>query len=209
MDEYYDFFSYQPPQKKLNIKKVAIIVGVIVILIIILILILSIKKNEPPVEDEFIVETTESSFIFYDANQSISIEIPNTHSFKQYNSESTYLIELRSENNTNIFISKKAKLEGKNLNSVVTADKTAFTESFSSLSNLSDIKDLIVNDRPAYTYSFHYLDTNLNKAFYIQIVWLEVDNNYYVFDVEFPLDDIFSNTNLLTDVLINFKEITK
>jgi len=204
MDDYY-YSLFEPPQKKLNIKKV-IIISVVVIIIILIVLLFSSPKKEKEDNLQFVAEQVDTNSIFYDINRSISVELSNAYELKQYDSEGKYLIELRSKNNTNIFISKKDKLESKNLSSVVTADKIAFTESFGTYSNLSDLKDLIINNNSAYTYSFHYLDPNLNIAFYIQIIWLEIGNNYYIFDVEFPLSDLLLNSNLITDTLIYFKE---
>ena len=69
---------------------------------------------------------------------------------------------------------------------------------------MSDIKELNVNGNLAYTYSFHYLDENLNKAFCIQVVLLELDDGIYVFDIDYPLDDLSLYKNLVTEVLEKF-----
>ena len=141
---------------------------------------------------------------FFNSDGSIYLELPNTYGLQQYASKNDYLIELRSNIDLNIFISSKNKIEGKSLKDIVYADKLSFVENFQTVSNISEIKELIINGNNACTYSFHYLDENLNTTFYIQVSWLEINNNYYVFDIEFPLNDLNNYINIITDVLNNF-----
>ena len=56
-------------------------------------------------------------------------------------------------------------------------------------------------------YSFHYLDENLNKAFYIQVILLEIGEKIYIFDIDFPLEDLVLYTNLATETLSLFKQL--
>lgn len=197
MDGFYD----EP--RKLNIKKVIIISTIFVLILIILIVWIAKKISTPAPAPN--VEITETSTIFSSNDKSVSVELSNTLGLKNYNSGLDYLIELRSDNNLDIFISKKEIFPNKSLQDVVNADKLAFLEKFENYSNLSDAKELNVNGNQAYTYSFHYLDKNLNQAFYLQIVWLQIGDIYYIFDIEFPLDDLVFNTNVVTDVLSNFR----
>lgn len=198
MNEFYE------QTRQLNMKKV-ICIAVILIILIILIIILIINKslNKKTSSNE---QINEKSTIFYSNDNSISIELSNNLNLKNYNSNLGYLLELRSDNNLNIFISKENAIENKSLLEIVNADKTSFLSTFESSSNLSDIKELSVNNNPAFTYSFHYLDKVLSKAFYIQIAWLQIDNIYYIFDIEFPLNDLSFNTNIASNVLSSFKE---
>ena len=60
-----------------------------------------------------------------------------------------------------IIISKKNLIEDKDLHQIVSADKLAFLDQFDASSNISDVKDIkAINNFPAYTYSFQYLDSN-------------------------------------------------
>ena len=45
----------------------------------------------------------------------------------------------------------------------------------------------------------------MKKSFYIQVVLLKVNDRIYVFDVDFPLDELNFYTNLLTETLAEFK----
>jgi hypothetical protein len=197
-----DEFSYY---KKLNVKKVIMVI-LIVVLLIVSVTVFIISKNmdnsnENKASDK---QNTESKTeIFKDTNNTISIELAKKYELKQaHNSE--YLIKLSSDENMDVYISKMEKMENRPLSSVARADKLAYLEEYNAYSNLSDIKELNVNGNEAYTYSFHYLDENLRKAFYIQVVLLELDDAIYVFDIDFPLDDLTLYTNLTTEVLETF-----
>lgn len=148
-----------------------------------------------------------NSISFFDANRTVSLELSKNYNLKNYLSLENYLIELRSDSDLNIFVSSKNLINGKTLKEVVSADKLAYTENFNSVSNISEIKEITINDNNIYTYSFHYLDSNLNTSFYIQISWLEKNNSYYIFDIEFPLNDLSNYTDIINDVLYSFKTL--
>lgn len=187
-------------RKQLNIKKVIIIVSIIITLIIIFFAYQHNKKQKLLIE-----EASNPNTVFYDNKKTISVELSKMYGLKKYTPVNDYLIELRSEKNLNIFVSFKENIKEKSLKDIVSADKLAFTQSFEKQSNISEIRELNVNGHSAFTYSFHYLDQNLNIPFYIQIVWLEFKGNYYIFDIEFPLNDLNSYINIVTETLSNFK----
>lgn len=193
---------YEEP-RHLNMKKVIIIV-VIFVAIIISIIVLIAKKISTP-KEEMAQEVKETSTIFYSNDNSFRIELSNNLNLKSYSSDLNYLLELRSENNLNILIEKENAIKNKELSEIIEADKIAFLNNFESSSNVSDLKELSVNEHLAYTYSFHYLDKALNKAFYLQVVWLQIDDVYYIFDIEFPLEDLSFNTNITSSVLSTFQ----
>ena len=197
----YEF--YEEP-RHLNFKKV-VMISIVLIVILLLVILLIAKKiatSEKTIEPQ--TQTTQNATTTFSSNDNtICVELPNHLNLTKY--ESNYLLELRSENDLGIFISKKDAIANRELSDIVNADKIAFLQNFEKSSNISDIKELSVNNNLAYTYSFHYLDTKLNKAFYLQIAWLQIDNQYYVFDIEFPLDDLSFYTNLVTSVLASFQ----
>lgn len=197
-----DFSNY----KKLNIKKVIMVVLIALLLIVsITVFCISRKmeKNDTN-EDNVVPENVDSKTeVFYDINNTVSIEIPKKYELKQtHNSE--YLIKLSSDNNMDIYLSKIDKIENRPLSSIARADKISYLEDYNAYSNLSDLKELNINGNLAYTYSFHYLDENLRRAFYIQVVLLELEDGIYIFDIDFPLDDLTTYTNVTTEVLEKF-----
>lgn len=201
--------------EKLNIKKVviAILIGILLIVSIIVFTISRIgahKNQEEGFSEEQVnnftpVQNQENSkIIFTDMEKTISIELDNKYELVQaQNSE--YLIKLSSDQDSDIYISKLEGLEGRELYSIARADRLAYLESYNTYSNLSELKELNVNGNQAFTYSFHYLDENLKKAFYIQVVLLKVGDSIYVFDFDFPVDELNFYTNLLTETLAEFK----
>lgn len=196
----YEF--YEEP-RHLNLKKV-VIIGIILALIVLAIIFLIARKISTPKENTN-SKSSATTTVFKSADNSVTLELPSSYNLKPYESNLGYLIELHSENNLGIFISKENVLENKTLAEIIEADKLAFLSNFDSYSNLSDTKELLVGDNSTYTYSFHYLDKTLNQAFYLQVIWLQIDNTFYIFDIEFPLDDLSFNTNLASSVLSSFK----
>lgn len=194
-------------ERKLNIKKVIIAV-LILILVIVSIVVFAISRKTDTVENNINTRNEENSTtdIFTDVENTISIEIPKKYKLEQvHNNE--YLIKLSSEENVDIYISTIDKVEGRNLFAIARADKLAYLESYNSYSNASELKELEVNGNKAYMYSFHYLDENLNKAFYIQVILLEIGEKIYIFDIDFPLEDLVLYTNLATETLSLFKQL--
>ena len=201
------FFNWR---KSLNLKKVIVAILLIVTFILLIVFWVLHKKDDTiletsPLPPSSISNPEKNTTTFFNNNQSVSVELSNTYNLKQYTPSNNHIIELRTDNNLNIFISEKDLINGRNLKDVALADRLAYTESFESISNLSEIKELIINNSPAYTYSFHYLDTDLNETFYIQITWLETNGKYFIFDIEFPLNDLDSHTNTITETLSSFK----
>ena len=192
--------------RQLNIKKVIIVALILILLVVSITVFVFSRTMKHEITENTVVKTENSESkteIFYSVDKSVSIEVPNKYKLKQvHNSE--YLIKLSSDEDMDVYISKMEKIENRPLSSIARADKLSYLEEYNAYSNLSDLKELNVNGNSAYTYSFHYLDENLRKAFYIQVVLLELDDGIYVFDIDFPLDDLTIYTNLTTEVLEKF-----
>ena len=201
------FSNFTQNFKNLNIKKV-IIVSLIIVTIILLIICMFFykKKSKKHNYSNVIYNSETNTTTFLDKNHSVQLELSNIYELKNFSTKENYLLELRSDQNLNIFLSSKEKFESKSLKDVAEADKLAYIQNFNSTSNLSDIKEININGFPGCTYSFHYLDETLNTTFYLQISWLEFDNNYYVFDIEFPLNNLNDYTNIVLDTLSNFSK---
>lgn len=188
--------------KELNMKKVLILIIILVLTIFLISFIFIFKNNKNKIDNK----NPNSTFI--SKNNSLSLELPKHYNFSKVDSIQDYILELRSPNNINIFVSEKNLIENKSFNEVVNADKKAYIESFNRYSNLSEISELTVNNFPAYSYSFHYLD-NKKVAYYLQIIWIKTDNKYYIFDIEFPLNSLDSNHTIMNDIISKFKIISE
>ena len=195
-------------ERRLNIKKVIIAVLILMLLIISIIVFAISRIPVNPDENTNFKRESENSTteIFTDIENTISVEIPKKYKLVQaHNNE--YLIKLSSKENVDVYISTIDRIEGRDLYAIARADKLAYLESYNSYSNASELKELEVNGNKAYMYSFHYLDENLNKAFYIQVILLEIGEKIYILDIDFPLDDLVLYTNLATETLSTFKQL--
>lgn len=199
-----DFFSWR---KELNMKKVIIAVVIFIIILVLLSVFISSKVLKHKQEKrEIEEENARPNKIYTSLDNSFSIELSKTYELYELANSDEYLLSLSSNNNLNIHISKIAPISNKSFHSIVKADRLAFSQSFNAYSNLSELKELLVGDKTAYTYSFHYLDSYLNQAFFIQIVWLEIDGEYYIFDIDFPLDDLPFYNNIVVETLSSFSK---
>lgn len=185
--------------RELNIKKIIIVVAIVILLIF---LIIFVPKKAQKIEEKEIEDSNPNS-TFVSSDNSINIELSKEYGLSKYTPTQNYILELRSENNINVFISKKDLVENRDLNAVVSADRNSYINTFNTYSNLSDIAELTVAGRQAYSYSLHYLDGR--TAYYLQIIWIQTDTGYYVIDVEFPLDTLTANHKVINDLISAFK----
>ena len=193
-------FYWEP--EFLNIKKVIAIILIVVILVVSIIVKISVKNTSDEPQTTSNKTTQNKTSIFSSEDKSISIELLNTYNLKKYKSD--YLLELRSDDNLNIFIDKNQAIENKNLSDLMNKEKENFISTFENSSNISEIKKISINNNEVYTYSFHYLDKKINTTFYLQVMWIQIDDKYYTFDVEFPLDDLSFYSNVPTSILYSF-----
>lgn len=184
--------------RELNIKKV-LILAIIIILIILIFLVPKIFKKT---EDQK-AEISDPNITFMSNDKSISLLLPKEYGFSEYKPKQNYILELRTENNIDIFVSHKELVPDRNFNNIVSTDRESYIKTFDTYSNLSEIADLNINGNQAYSYSLHYLDNNI--AYFLQIIWIQTDTGYYVIDIEFPLDTLNSNHKLINDIITNFK----
>ena len=195
--------SFNNIRKSLTSGKIAILV--VIVLFLIIIIIESINIFSKQAEDKKIEETNPNTTFFSD-DGIISLEIAKKYELSQFHSNERYLLELRSSRNLDIFFSHRNLIEDKNLSEVVAADKRAFLEGFQSTANISEQQNIkVINDFPAFTYSFEYLDKNQNKAYYLQVIWIETDNGYYVIDVEIPMEYLSYYSTIITDITSGFR----
>lgn len=196
MNEIYSF------HKELNIKK--IIFAIIFILIIIIAMVILVYRLLFASLNE---NTADAYTTFSDSNNSINLTLPQEYGLKQVNSESTYVLELKSDKNLAIFISYEDLLVNRNLTDIANADINTYIKEFSEVSDLSGLEEFKTDDSFGYTYSFNYLDQQTETVFYLQVIWIETNNGYYIMDFEFPLEDLNDYTDLINQSLDNFEII--
>lgn len=195
MNEIFEF------RKELNIKRILIVI--LIILIIIGVIGFIVWKALPPSEKNVFEnrKNENTNSVFQSENKNISLTLSSSYNFIQYKSNSDYVLELRNENNLNIFITEENSLENLVFSELVEADLKSYVSQFNNFSNVSNISEIDRGGNPAYTYSFHYLDSNTKTAYYLQSIWIEYNNKYYILDIEFPLNSLSENSKIINDVL--------
>ena len=200
-------------RRELNIKKILLFASIIIAIIVIAIF--TVHNIMQMVNMSQTGKTTPSK-IYYDKDKTVSIildkELNKKYKFKQYNSINDYLIELRSENNIDIFISRKEKIEDRDFFQVVEADCREYVNQFSNYTNASQPQEFQTNISPnAYTYSLQYLEKQSKTPYYLQVTWIEMDDYYYIIDTEMPYSILQETpdeaTSILTDILSNINII--
>lgn len=185
-------------RKELNIKKI-----LIVLLIIFIIAGLILWKVFSPSEESLSVKTknevTESKF--YSKNKNFSLTLSNSYNFIQFDPVQNHILELRNENNLNIFVAEENLIHNLTLSELAEADLKSYVAQFENSSNISNVSEFDRGGKPAYTYSLHYLDSNTKTAYYLQTIWIEYNDKYYIIDIEFPLSSLNENSKIVNDVL--------
>lgn len=190
-----EIFSFR---KELNIKKIVLVI-LIIFCIMGIILWNLFSPNEKTEKENSNIENLNS--VFYSENKKVSLTLSNSYKFIQYKPNSNYILELRNEDNLNIFITEENLLENLTFSELVSADLKSYVSQFANSSNVSNISEFNKDGKPAYTYSFHYLDSNTKTAYYLQTIWIEYNDKYYIIDVEFPLSSLNENSKIINDIL--------
>lgn len=197
MNELFEFHG------EINVKKVLIVIAIIIAIIFMSFIFFKPKTNNNTPQ---ILDNKKGTSIFVSADNAVSIEFSKKYEFSEYTPVQDYILELRSPNSTNIFVSHKDFIENKTLENIASGDRNSYIKKFKSYSNLSDISELTLNgNSKAYSYSFHYLNNKM--PYYLQIFWIETENGYYTIDIEFPLDSLQSNLDIINDLITTFKTI--
>lgn len=185
-------------RKELNIKKILIALLIILIIIgLILWKVFSPSEESPSVKIED--EITESKF--YSKNKNFSLTLSSSYNFIQFDPDQIHILELRNENNLNIFVAEENLLQNLTLAELATADLKSYVAQFEKSSDISNVSEFDRGGKPAYTYSLHYLDSNTKTAYYLQTIWIEYNDKYYIIDIEFPLNSLNENSKIINDVL--------
>lgn len=200
MNELFNF------RRQLNIAKVLVVAASLIIIILIAFVFFT-PNNKNKEQTKIGSETHENKILdFKDKNNEIILSLDSSYGLSQFDSIQDYILELRSEDNLNIFIEKKILSTDKILYNIVTKDKEDYIKKFNSISNISDIREITLADGTiGYTYGFHYLDKRTRQTYYLQIIWIQKNTNYYITSIEFPLDKLDSYSKIINELTTNFK----
>lgn len=205
-------------EKRLNLKKV--IIAIIILIVLVLLAIFAISKIHNNTEENINTKLSNTeqqsnnndpksddnnpNTVFKDAGNTISVELKKSYFLESIPPTDNRLLILKSNDNLSLYIAKLDTVPNREFLDVVTADKDSYVSNVGPYSNLTELKELKVGSLRAYTYSLHYLESTSNTAYFLQIVWLETPDGYYIFDVDYPLDDHIYYQSLLTEALSTF-----
>ena len=181
------------------------IIIAVILLLFVIVIITEIIGNVFKKTEEIKIEQTNPNAIFFSNDKKVSLEVSKKYELKQESSNEDYLIEVKSASNLNIFVSKRDFIPNKTFAEVVAADKRAFLDEFEATSNISDLTDIKTNNNSGFTYSFQYLDQNTKKVYYLQTIWVEAEDGYYILDIEFPQEYLNLYSSIISDVISGFK----
>ena len=200
-------FNFDFNFRNLERKQIILIVSIIISIIILITVICIFAINSHKKALSFGKDLGENR-LFTGKNDSVTVTVSKDYKLKQYNTYLDYLLELRNDNNLSIFVKKidNSLIGNKTLANLIRGDRTTYIKEFNSVTNLSEIIDFTVNNNSASTYNFQYVDTKQNQTYYLQVVFLQIDNNIYVFDFDFPIESSDYN-NLVNDFLNNFNKV--
>lgn len=200
MNEIFNF------HKQLNIAKVATVVFFAIIIISLAVIFFIPKKEAPNKKLNTTENVKNENKPFEDKNQLISLTLDKSYGLAQYDSTQDYILELRSDNDLNIFIEKEKIIPDRILYNIVNKDKEIYIKEFSTTSNISDIREVsFTNGSKGYTYCFHYQDSKTKKPYYLQIIWAQGIDNYYVISIDFPLDKLTTFSRIINEITNGIK----
>lgn len=125
----------------------------------------------------------------------------------EFNNDDNYTLDLFSENDgMYIYANTIYKNREVNLLDYVKDDKQYLLSTKENARDSSDISSIQIQDYTAYTYNFIYTDSEYEKDFYIQIVWIETSNNIYILNFEIITENKDTYIQIFDDIINSFIE---
>ena len=191
--------------KDLTLKKILILVFIGLFILIIIIDLLSKVFTSVKKEPNIKVNPYD---IFVSSNSQFEISLSKEYKLED-KTTSPYILKLKSEDGTiTILLSEHDKIDSSNLRQIAEGDKKMYSSKFNSMTNVSDLYETnILENKQGYTYSFNYVKniSGTDTTYYFQTIWFETDTNYYIIDIDFPQDNLESNSKLINDFLKGLK----
>lgn len=172
--------------KKLNWKKILIILLIILLIIGIVIFIVFRIRNSSDEKSSSIIKN-ETVQTFVDSSNSISVSIPSKYPLSKFSSDSNRVLELQSSDGLYVLFSKKDMSSNWfSVYDIIEKDKEKYVLSYENNSNLTGTTNYSLNNMQIYSYSFEY--TTLEKTYCIEVYWVGKNNDYYAIDIVYPID---------------------
>ena len=176
--------------KTINKKKVIIIISIIIILLGICTFAgFYLTKKDSESSKTFLIDNN------------FNLTVQKNYNLTEYQNSNNHILELHSKDNLNIYIDKLENLDNYSLLLIAKADRDYYPSNFESVSSLSEIKELSINNFPVANYSFEYLNNETNEIHYLQINFIKINNDIYTIDVEFPVSETEKFSPIVSDIL--------
>ena len=191
MDKLYFF------KPKLNKIKIIIILLIIAIILgIATFVFLNFYNNNP--NSNTLVNKKNSNYL---VDNNFTISVDSSYNLKDFSPKNNFLLELHSENNFNVYISKLENPDNYSLYMISKADLSSYPSNFQNVTELSELKNVTLNGFDSYSYSFKYLDSTNSVNYYMNIFLVQIRNSIYVFNFDFPVSNLNSFNSMVSNIV--------
>lgn len=151
----------------------------------------------------FVCTRTEEYKTLESTDGKFKISIPTSINYTINSKENNdFTVDLYSkQDEMYMYATTIGKMRELDLLEVATDDKTEYFKDKENIRDDSGIVQTTINNYKACEYSLVYYDKEYGKDFYCNVMWLETDNNIYVFNFEV----VNNNANKYKEVFTNIK----
>lgn len=137
------------------------------------------------------------------------ISIPTSIKYTANSKENNdFTIDLYSkQDEMYMYATTIGKMRELDLLEVASDDKTHYFKDKENIRDDSGIIQTIINNYKACEYSLTYYDKEYGKDFYCNVVWIETNNNIYVFNFEVVHDNASKYKDIFTNIKNSFVEL--
>ncbi len=168
------------------------------VLFVLVIFLTGCNKNTDEQVNNVIIQSDDEK---YQISLSEDIEI-------QFNTDENYSLDLFSEkDNFYLYVNTIYKNREVDLLDYVKDDKEFVLSKKNNTRDTIDISSINLQKYTAYSYSFTYTDSDFNKDFFTQIVWIETSDNIYILNLEISTENKDRYIQIFNDIINSFTEL--
>ena len=198
MESFEEVVSFK---KKINWTKVVIALIIFIILIGVGLFFL-LKENYDSVPLLPVSTTT----YFVDRTNSIGFTLPKKYGLSLSTTDPNRVLEI-SSSDLFIFVSFEGIFGGgDSMSDLILKDRDNYIKAYENATNVSDLKEEVVNDIKMYYYTFNYDNSGVNYV--LETLWVEGKEGYYIIDTTYKTEKQERFTSLHEDLVnsISFVE---
>ena len=198
MESFEEVVSFK---KRINWTKVVIALIIFIILIGVGLFFL-LKENYDSVPLLPVSTTT----YFVDRTNSIGFTLPKKYGLSLSTTDPNRVLEI-SSSDLFIFVSFEGIFGGgDSMSDLILKDRDNYIKAYENATNVSDLKEEVVNDIKMYYYTFNYDNSGVNYV--LETLWVEGKEGYYIIDTTYKTEKQERFTSLHEDLVnsISFVE---